>query len=163
MVLQIAGAYPSFTVRIAGFELSKEIFNWTKDLTLFTNGKSALSKQQTEKLKQKGITIVEKEIQEFVHNTGQLHHVVLTDGSNVTMKAIYARPLYEQHCTIPQTLGCGLTEFGHVKVDMFQKTTVESVFACGDNCSPLRSVSNAVAMGTTAGAMVNKALVAEEF
>jgi thioredoxin reductase len=79
------------------------------------------------------------------------------------MKAVYARPSYEQHCSIPETLGCGLTEVGHIKVDAFQRTTIEGVFACGDNCTPLRSVSNAVAMGTAAGAMVNKALVAEEF
>jgi thioredoxin reductase len=79
------------------------------------------------------------------------------------MKAVYARPSYEQHCSIPEMLGCGLTEVGHIKVDAFQRTTIEGVFACGDNCTPLRSVSNAVAMGTAAGAMANKALVAEEF
>lgn len=147
----------------AGFELSKEIYNWTKNLTLFTNGKSSLSEEQVKKLKQKHISIVETEIQEFVHNNGQLQQVVLTGGTKVAMKAVYAKPLYEQHCAIPQTLGCGLTESGHVKVDMFQKTTVEGVFACGDNATPLRSLSNTVAMGTTAGAMANKALVAEEF
>ena len=79
------------------------------------------------------------------------------------MKALYARPFYEQHCKIPETLGCNLTEQGHVKVDRFQKTTVRGIFACGDNASPLRSVSNAVAMGTTAGAMTNKELIKEEF
>jgi thioredoxin reductase len=147
----------------AGFEMAKEIYNWTKDLTLFTNGPSLLSKEQAEKLKQKGIGIVETEIQEFVHHEGQLRHVALKDGTRVVLKAVYARPSYEQHCTIPETLGCGLTEVGHIKVDAFQRTTTEGVFACGDNCTPLRSVSNAVAMGTTAGAMVNKALVAEEF
>jgi thioredoxin reductase len=147
----------------AGFELSKEIYNWTKDLTLFTNGKSNLSKAQSEKLKEKNIAVVETEVQEYVHRDGQLQHVVLRDGRKVAMKAIYARPSYEQHCTIPQTLGCALTEEGHVKVDMFQRTTVEGIFACGDNATPLRSLSNAVAMGTTAGAMANKALVADEF
>lgn len=146
-----------------GFEFSKEIYNWTKDLTLFTNGASVLSKEQTEKLKQKGINIVETEISGFVHNDGQLRHVALKDGSKVAMKVIYARPSYEQHCTIPEMLGCALTEQGHIKVDMFQRTTIEGVYACGDNANPLRSVSNAVATGTTAGAMANKALVADEF
>jgi thioredoxin reductase len=147
----------------AGFELSKEIYNWTKDLTLFTNGKFVLSKDQAEKLKQKNIDVLETEIEEFVHNNGQLQHVVLKGGTKVVMKAVYARPSYEQHCIIPQTLGCCLTEQGHIKVDMFQKTTIEGVFACGDNSTPLRSVSNAAATGTTAGAMANKALVADEF
>jgi thioredoxin reductase len=130
---------------------------------LFTNGKSVLSKEQTQKLIEKNINIVETEIREFVQNNGHLQHVVLKNGNKISMKTVYAKPLYEQHCTIPQAIGCALTDSGHVKVDMFQKTTVDGVFACGDNSTPLRSVSNAVAMGTTAGAMANKVLVAEEF
>jgi len=147
----------------AGFELAKEIYHWTKDLTLFTNGKSALSEEQTDKLRQKGIGIEEKRIQEFFHINGHLQHVVLKDGSIVTMKAVYARPTFEQHCTIPEILGCEMTDQGHIKVDLFQKTSVEGIFSCGDTATPLRSVSNAVATGTTAGVMANKALVADEF
>ena len=79
------------------------------------------------------------------------------------MNAVYARPSYEQHCTIPQTLGCDVTEQGHVRADMFQRTTVDGVFACGDNSTPLRFVSNAAAMGIAAGAMANKAFVADDF
>jgi thioredoxin reductase len=146
-----------------GFELSREIYNWTKDLTLFTNGKSILSQAQREKLTEKNIQVVETGIREFVHDGGQLRHVLLKDGTMVEMKAIYARPSYEQHCTIPQALGCNLTKQGHVEVDIFQRTSIEGIFACGDNATPLRSVSNAVAMGTTAGAMANKALVVDDF
>lgn len=56
-----------------------------------------------------------------------------------------------------------MTEQGYVKVDPFQKTTVERIFACGDNSSMMRSVSNAIATGGTAGAMVNKELTDEQF
>ena len=34
-----------------GFEFSRLVSNWTKDLTLYTNGKSMLTKEQTEKLR----------------------------------------------------------------------------------------------------------------
>ena len=46
---------------------------------------------------------------------------------------------------------------------MFQKTTVAGVFACGDNVTRLRTVANAVAMGTTTGIMINKEIVIEKF
>ena len=36
-------------------------------------------------------------------------------------------------------------------------------FACGDNASMMRFVSNAVATGNFAGAMANKALIDEKF
>ncbi|WP_255537137.1 hypothetical protein [Desertivirga brevis] len=43
------------------------------------------------------------------------------------------------------------------------ETTVEGVYACGGNASRMRTVANAVAMGTTAGMMVTKKIVFEEF
>lgn len=146
-----------------GFDFSKKIYNWTKALTLFTNGKSTLTEEQTAKLKNHNIKIVETEIHRFEHDKGLVQHIVFKNGTTAEIKAIYSRPLHEQHCDIPEKLGCELTEQGHIKVDMLQKTTVPGVFACGDNATPMRSVSTAVAMGTTAGAMTNHELIDEEF
>jgi thioredoxin reductase len=52
---------------------------------------------------------------------------------------------------------------GFIKVDMFNKTTVKNIFACGDNASPMRSVANAVATGNVTGAVVNNTMTEEEF
>jgi thioredoxin reductase len=60
-------------------------------------------------------------------------------------------------------MGCELTDEGYIKIDAFQKTTINGIFACGDNTTRMRTVANAVAMGTTAGMMVNKEIVFEEF
>ncbi|MEI9912080.1 MAG: NAD(P)/FAD-dependent oxidoreductase [Bacteroidota bacterium] len=46
-----------------GFDFSKLISNWTKDLTLFTNGTSILTTEQTAKIERHHIKIVEKEIE----------------------------------------------------------------------------------------------------
>jgi thioredoxin reductase len=70
---------------------------------------------------------------------------------------------FVQHCEIPQSLGCELTDEGYVRVDGMQRTTIPGVFACGDNTTRLRTVANAVAMGTTTGMMVNRELIAEKF
>lgn len=43
------------------------------------------------------------------------------------------------------------------------KTTAKDVFACGDNATRIRTVANAVAMGTFTGMTVNKELVDERF
>ena len=79
------------------------------------------------------------------------------------MKALYAPSPFEQHCPIPQALGCELNDEGYIKIDAFQKTTVDGVFACGDNVTRLRTVANAVAMGTTAWMMANKEFILERF
>jgi thioredoxin reductase len=146
-----------------GFEFSQLISNWTNDLTLFTNGKSTLTDEQTAKIKKHNISIVEKEVSHLEHDNGELREIVFKDGSVTALKALYTRPSFEQHCSIPQSLGCELTEDGYIKIDAMQKTTVNGVFACGDNVIRMRTVANAVAMGTTAGAMLNREHVAERF
>ncbi|WP_113639432.1 NAD(P)/FAD-dependent oxidoreductase [Nubsella zeaxanthinifaciens] len=144
------------------FEFAKLLWNWTKELTLFTNGKCALNGDQKQSLTDKGIQINEQEIVEIVHDKGKIKHLVFSDGSAEKLNALYARIKFEQHCGIPQQLGCEFTEAGLIASDHFQKTTVEGVYACGDNTSMMRSVANAVYSGNMAGAAVSKELIAAE-
>lgn len=146
-----------------GFEFSKLISNWTKDLTLFTNGKSILTVEQSAILERHQIKIMEKEIAELEHINGQLQNIIFKDGSKKSVKAIYTRLPFEQHCPIPEQLGCELTEDGYIKIDDAHKTTINGIFASGDNVTRMRTVANAVSMGTTTGVMVNKELIEEKF
>lgn len=146
-----------------GYELSSLISNWTTDLTLFTNGKATLSEDQRNKLNQHNISIVETEIDRLDNKNGHLQNVILKDRSRAQIKAIYARLPFVQHSSIPHTLGCELTKEGYIKIDPAQKTSIPGVFACGDNTTRMRTVANAVSMGTTTGLMVNKELIEEDF
>lgn len=144
------------------FEFSKLIFNMTKKLTLFTNGKSTLTKEQTEKLKTHNINLIEDEIKSIEHEHGKLQRVIFKNGNTVALKALYAKIPFEQNIDV-SALGCELTEQGFIKVDFMQKTSVPGIFACGDNVTMMRSVANAVAQGNLTGAMVNKELSEEAF
>jgi thioredoxin reductase len=146
-----------------GFEFSRLISNWTKDLTVFTNGTSTLTGEQAEKLAKHRIRIVEKEVERLEHTSGHLQSIIFKDGTKSPVSAIYTANPFEQHCKIPETLGCALTDEGYIKTDAFYKTTIDGVFACGDNVTRMRAVANAVAMGTITGASVNKEFVTERF
>ncbi|MGG9964796.1 NAD(P)/FAD-dependent oxidoreductase [Ferruginibacter sp. SUN106] len=146
-----------------GYELIKLISNWTKDLTLYTNGPSVLTIEQKDKLEKHHIKTEAKEIERLEHSNGYLQHILFKDGTKTPVKAIYAPQPFEQHCPIPESMGCELTDEGYIKTDAFQETTVNGVFACGDNATRMRTLANAVAMGTTAGIAVNKKMIAEEF
>lgn len=146
-----------------GFEFAKLISNWTQDLTLFTNGKSTLTKDQSAKLASHDIKIVENEVNELEHINGYLQNIIFKDGSKIGVKATYKRLPFKQHCSIFEQLRGELTEDGYIKIDTFQKTTFKGVYACGDNVTRMRTVANAVAMGTTTGMTVNKELVEESF
>ncbi len=139
------------------------ISNWTKDLTLFTNGTSTLTAEQTAILSRHNIKLIEKEIERLIHTNGHLEKINFKDGSQFSLKALYAPAPFKQHCHIPENLGCELSEDGYLKVDAFQETTVPGIFACGDNTTKMRTVANAVALGTTAGMAVSKKIIVEEF
>ncbi|MFZ4930021.1 NAD(P)/FAD-dependent oxidoreductase [Chryseobacterium sp. Mn2064] len=145
------------------YEFSKMIFNLTKKLTLFTNGKSALTAEQSDKFAQNKININEDEIECIEHDEGKLKNIVFKNGKSVPLKALYAKIPFQQNFDASEHLGCEFTEQGFIKVDAMQKTTVPGVFACGDNVTMMRSVANATAQGNFAGAMVNKELCEDEF
>jgi thioredoxin reductase len=142
-----------------GLDFVRFINHWTKDIALLTNGPAGLSDQQREVLTANRINLVEKEIVAVHHVDGHLHAVVFGDGSLLPLDAIYARFPTVQKCTIPEQLGCALTEQGLIQVDEFQKTNVEGVFAAGDCTVQMRSVANAVAAGSKAGAALNNELI----
>nr|WP_281991620.1 NAD(P)/FAD-dependent oxidoreductase [Aquimarina aggregata] len=144
-----------------GFEFSRLITNWTQDVTLFTNGKSTFTKEQNQILQKHQIKIIEKEIEQFEHKNGYLKNIIFNDGSTKKVKAIYTKTPFEQHCAIPTQLGCELTDEGYIKTNHLQKTSIPNIYACGDNTTRMRTVANAVSMGTTTGMMLNKEFVLE--
>ncbi len=146
-----------------GFEFSRLISNWTKDLTLLTNGPAGLSEDQWAKLRQHQIPVIEQEIERVMHTDGQIQAVKFKDGESVSLTALYAPSPFEQSCPTPESLGCPLTSEGYLKTDSFQETTIPGIYAAGDNASKMRTVSNAVSTGTVAGISISKKLIQELF
>ncbi|MEZ5017109.1 MAG: NAD(P)/FAD-dependent oxidoreductase [Flavipsychrobacter sp.] len=147
----------------AAFNIARMISNWTDKLTVFTNGKQELLQEQVEELEAHNIKVVEKEVAALQHKEGYLTSIQFADGSTQNIKAIYARPVNVQHCTIPEQLGCELGEDGLLLVDPMQQTTIEGVYACGDNANWARSVAIAIAAGVTAGTALNREMILEAF
>jgi len=147
----------------SAYEFSKLVYNLTKDLTIYTNGRSDLTDSQTAELKTNNIRIIETEISEVIHTNGNIEELVFADSSTENPKALYAKIPFVQQCDIPTKLGCEMSDTGHYKADNLQKTNIDGVFVCGDNTFPMRSVSAAVFMGSMAGAAANKELAEVDF
>lgn len=146
-----------------GFHLASLIHNWSRDLTIFTNGAADFSPEQLAKIKSHNIEIEEGVLDKLEHKNGYLAAVLLKEGSRHTKDALFARVPFAQHSTLPVALGCATDEQGYIKTDEFKKTSVAGVFAAGDNTTMMRAVSNAVAAGAMAGSMINKELIDEDF
>jgi len=146
-----------------GFHIASLVNNLTNNITIFTRGKAVFTKEQLQKLKQNNIEIIETEIEELKHQNGMVESLILSDGKVLNFEAVYGAFPFTQHSEIPENLGVEMTETGHIKIDQFQKTNIAGLFACGDNSSPMRSVSNAVYTGSFTGAMINAELVGGTF
>ena len=139
------------------------VSNLTKDLTILTNGATNLSLEQASKIRAKGIQIIETPVREIIHTDGAVSSVAFQDAKTLPVDVVYFRPEFTHHTDIPVKLGCEFTDQGYLKIDSMQKTTVNGVFACGDNSSMMRSVANAVATGNFAGAVVNREVATANF
>lgn len=145
------------------YDLATLISNWTNDLTIFANGLSTLSDEQISKLQSHNIQVVQDPIESLNHHNGYIEEVAFRNGATVKVKTLYARPEFKQHCEVPETLGCALTADGYIQIDSMQRTTVAGVYACGDNVTRLRTIANAVSMGTATAITVNKDIILESF
>jgi len=139
-------------------EFAKLINHWTPQVTVFTNGKAQFDKALVEAL---NIKVEEKPIAAITHHNGIMSALQFEDGSTQALEALYHRPAFEQHCNVPEKLGCELTDTGHLNVTGFQQTNVPGIFACGDCTTPLRSVANAVAQGNIGAAFLNHELISQ--
>jgi thioredoxin reductase len=145
------------------FEFGALIHNWTSDLTVYTNGPSTLSNEQTAKLRSYNIQIVEDEIEALQHLRGYVEAIVFKNGRKATVKVVYTKPGFMQHSNIPRSLGCEITTDGYIKIDAALHTSVPGVYACGDNVSRMRTVANAIATGTMMAITLNKDLTLQDF
>lgn len=145
------------------FHYSKLLTNLTKELVIFTNGKASFTKEQEAKLAKYNVEIIETEIEEIVHQNGQIDYLKFKDETKYSIPVIYASFGITQKTDFAEKLGCEMTDKGLIKVDATQKTTIEKIFACGDNSSPFRSVANAVSSGNIAGMLLNNTIIENNF
>lgn len=143
--------------------LAPMVKNLTDDLTILSTPGTDFSTEQLQQLKKHNIRLIKGEISAIEHNKGYIQRILFKDGNHLQLEGLYAALPFEQHSDIPMTLGCALNENGYIQVDPFKKTSVEGVFACGDNAGMMRSVANAVYTGNITGAMVNAELAREQF
>ncbi len=141
------------------FHLTSLIRNLTNDLTILTSGPADFTPEQWQKFDRNRIAIKEGEIVEIEHSSAAtLQNVVFKSGEKLNFEVVYAVIPFKQHSAIPVDLGCELNEHGYIHTDDLKRTSVEGVYACGDNASSMRSLAQAVFSGNFTGATVNRDL-----
>ena len=139
-------------------------FGLSKDLIIFTNGRSEFTEEQAAAFGGKGVRIVEDRIAALQIEEAALTAVVLEDGQKIGRTGLFfarSGPI-QTKSDLGERLGCEKTEEGFYKVEEFGRTTVPGVFAAGDNMSRRQSVLHACGMGAVAASTVVSELLNEE-
>ncbi|WP_244926709.1 NAD(P)/FAD-dependent oxidoreductase [Leptospira wolffii] len=147
------------------FHMVPLVQSLASDLILFTNGKAIFSEENRQLLENNGIQLIEEEISNLDFEGEELKSVELSNGKRIERQALFCPPNFplELKSKLGENLGCERNEFGVYKVDEKGQTTVEGVYACGDNSSMRHSVVLAVASGAIAGSGVVFDLLNESF
>lgn len=144
----------------SALDFAKLILNWTDQLTIFTNGKPLFDVQAVNDI---GLEVVTKRLKAIDQEDGKIKQLRFADDSNFALTVLYHRPKYEQHCKIPEQLGCQLTDTGYLAVNEYQQTNVAGVYAVGDATTFFRAVAVASASGTKAAGILNHELISEKW
>ncbi|MDO7884180.1 NAD(P)/FAD-dependent oxidoreductase [Hymenobacter cheonanensis] len=137
----------------------KMLRNWSRELTVFTNGPATFGPDVHNLLKTNSIELVETPVAELLHRSGQLTGVRLADGRTQSLPVLYARLPWQQASALPRQLGCEITEQELIRTDASYRTTVPGVYAAGDCCVAPPQLALAIAAGNLAGASLSRELI----
>ncbi|QJX45580.1 NAD(P)/FAD-dependent oxidoreductase [Hymenobacter taeanensis] len=137
------------------------IRNWSERLIIFTNGPADFTPEQLAIIAQHQVPVVETPIAALEHTAGYVTAVHTADKQQHPLEAIFARFPTRLASSLPEQLGCKLTETGHIAVSEFGDTSVPGLYAAGDATTPMRQVAVAVANGAKAGAAIVKELIVQ--
>lgn len=135
------------------------LLNWTRELTVFTNGPATFGADVRELLTAHDIGLEETPVAALLHTGPQLRGLRLADGRAVPLPVLYAGLPRHQASDLPAQLGCALDEQNLLRVDALSQTTVPGVYALGDNCTLVHQLANAIGVGNRVGAELSRSLI----
>lgn len=140
---------------------AKMLSGWTNQYTICTDGPDEWTDEEREELKLHNVPTYDSKILRIESSEGMVERVVLEDGTSIPCTGIFFAPKLTAGSTLPQSLGCKMTETGTVIVDAFGKTNVPGVYSAGDAATELYQAITAASLGALAGVGINGELLTE--
>ncbi|WP_035749233.1 NAD(P)/FAD-dependent oxidoreductase, partial [Glycomyces sp. NRRL B-16210] len=140
---------------------------WTADLVFFTHDQPPLSEEDSEKMRARGIRIVDGPISRIETEADRISGVRLASGELVEREVLAVGTRVEARGGFLADLGLAVVEHPagvgeHVQADATGRTEVEGVWVAGNVTDLMGQVGAAAAAGAMAGAHINADLVNEE-
>jgi thioredoxin reductase len=134
---------------------------WSDDVVLFP-GDEVLTADQRDLLSARSIGIVDGPVARLVVEDDRLTGVELESGVSVPRVAVFVRPRFVPHDSLPTDLGCATHDTGWVVAGATGRTSVPGVWAAGNAVNPRAQVITAAGEGSAAAIDINNDLVEED-
>jgi thioredoxin reductase len=145
-----------------GFGLTLNLLGWSRDLALCTDGPATLSDDERATLAFYHIPVYEESISRLESRHGKLEAIVFENGERLPRQALFFNTGQFQRSTLPERLGCAITEQKSVEVNPLEMTNVRGLYLAGDASRDVQMAIVAAAEGATAAFAINTALSDED-
>jgi thioredoxin reductase len=147
-----------------GAGLALMLRQWSADVALFTDDGDELTREYRERLARFDVAVHAQRIARLDgDDEGHLQRVVLESGRVIERDALFFNTGQHQRSALAEKLGCEFTERGGVQTHEHEVATcVPGLYVAGDASRDVQLVVVAVAEGTKAGFVINRALLAED-
>ena len=142
------------------------IRQWSPDVTVFSAELGALAPQTSHRLRSRGVVLEPSPVAEVRGEGEAISAVVLADGREVAVDAIFtaARPVPHDSYLADLALDRAEGPFGSfLSVDFSGRTSHPRVWAVGNVANPMANVPLSIGAGAMAGAAANGVLIGWEF
>ena len=149
----------------AGLHQAELLTQWTSRLTVFTGAVGGLSPATEQRLRAAGVEVVDTPVTEVLGDEEELRGVVLADGSEVALDALFVGAPMEPHDGFLAELDLerAPTPVGEfVEVDQMGRTSHPRVWGVGNVVNPMANVPISSAAGVFTGGAVNGVLAGED-
>ena len=143
-----------------GAGLALMMLQWSPDVVLLTDGPSALSPDERERLDARGVSVREDPIARLEGIDGKLQRVVFGDGRSLERSALFFNTGQHQRSPLAEMLGCTYDDRGGIATEASDVATcVPGVYVAGDASRDVQLVVVAAAEGVKAASAINRNLL----
>ncbi len=143
--------------------MTKLVFNWSKDLIVFTNGHQ-LSTTVRNDFEGKKIKIYTEGIKSLHGDLGNLESIELVSGENILRSGGFVVPSFYRPNKFAEQINCQVDENGGIITDGAGRTTVNGVYIAGETeKSGPSSLMLSAADGSRAAFSINMDLTLDRF
>jgi thioredoxin reductase len=137
-----------------------QIAQWSNDLTVFTNGSTAIAPSQEALLTERGVRIERRQVADLVGEGLTMTGVLLSDGDIVPIEGGFVRPRWHARLEFAAELNLAVDGWGLLVTDADGRTSEKNLYAAGDCTAPgPQQLIVAAGMGARVAATINRDMI----